>query len=118
MSYSGLCSVILKPKIMGFLYIALRNTHLPLPLSLPPSVFPPPSPTYLLSLSLPASPRRGSSSDEDTSSDDDSSSSSSDDDDDIPIPKLASVPTTATNPVAFENPYAVDLMGVSIICSW
>lgn len=52
--------------------------------------------------------RHGSS---DTSSSDDSSSSSSEDEDDIPMPKLDAVPDVTANPMAFENPYAMDLMG-------
>ena len=57
--------------------------------------------------------RHGSSShDDSSSSSDDTSSSSSDDDDDIPMPKMAPVPDLGANPVAFENPYAMDLMGV------
>jgi lethal(2) giant larvae protein len=51
--------------------------------------------------------RHGSSSGDSSSSE--SSSSSSDEDDDIPMPSLAAVP--GANPVAFENPYAMDLMG-------
>jgi hypothetical protein len=50
--------------------------------------------------------RHGSTSEDSSSSDD--SSSSSDDEDDIPMPV---VPDTSANPVAFQNPYAVELMG-------